>query len=81
MIDDNSATIGSETPHQMSQSEYALVQNLTALYGEGGASYLAKRLMAIAMGELMSGPADTAPTEFNLCQRSDAYLLRRQHPR
>ncbi|HBK13281.1 MAG TPA: alpha-amylase [Gammaproteobacteria bacterium] len=74
MIDDNSATIGSETPHQMSQSEYALVQNLTALYGEGGASYLAKRLMAIAMGELMSGPADTQRPP-NLLSANDRMLI------
>ena len=58
MIQDNSATKGSDATHQMSQSEYALVQNLTVLYGEGGASYLAKRIMAIAMGELMARPAE-----------------------
>ena len=60
MIQDNSATKGSDATHQMSQSEYALVQNLTVLYGEGGASYLAKRMMAIAMGELMARPAEHA---------------------
>ena len=60
MIQDNSATKGSDATHQMSQSEYALVQNLTVLYGEGGASYLAKRIMAIAMGELMARPAEHA---------------------
>ena len=60
MIQDNSATKGSDAAHQMSQSEYALVQNLTVLYGEGGASYLAKRIMAIAMGELMARPAEHA---------------------
>ena len=56
MIEDSSVATGNEAAHQMSQSEYALVQNLTVLYGEGGASYLAKRLMAIALGELMSRP-------------------------
>ena len=60
MIQDDSATKGSDATHQMSQSEYALVQNLTVLYGEGGASYLAKRMMAIAMGELMARPAEHA---------------------
>ena len=60
MIQDNSATKGSDATHQMSQSEYALVQNLTVLYGEGGASYLAKRMMAIAMGELMARPEEHA---------------------
>ena len=60
MIQDNPATKGSDATHQMSQSEYALVQNLTVLYGEGGASYLAKRIMAIAMGELMARPAEHA---------------------
>ena len=60
MIQDNSATKGSDATHQMSQSEYALLQNLTVLYGEGGASYLAKRMMAIAMGELMARPAEHA---------------------
>ena len=74
MIDDSLAKIGSETAHQMSQSEYALVQNLTALYGEGGASYLAKRLMAIAMGELMSGPANTQRKP-NLLSANDRMLI------
>ncbi|MEC7379121.1 MAG: alpha-amylase family glycosyl hydrolase, partial [Pseudomonadota bacterium] len=60
MIQDNSATKGSDATHQLSQSEYALVQNLTVLYGEGGASYLAKRMMAIAMGELMARPEEHA---------------------
>ena len=32
----------------------------TVLYGEGGASYLAKRMMAIAMGELMARPEEHA---------------------
>ncbi|MEC8047236.1 MAG: alpha-amylase family glycosyl hydrolase, partial [Pseudomonadota bacterium] len=60
MIHENSASKGCDATHQMSQSEYALVQNLTVLYGEGGASYLAKRIMAIAMGELMARPAEHA---------------------
>ena len=60
MIHENSASKGCDATHQMSQSEYALVQNLTVLYGEGGASYLAKRIMAIAMGELMARPAEQA---------------------
>ena len=60
MIQDDLASKGSDATHQMSQSEYALVQNLTVLYGEGGASYLAKRMMAIAMGELMARPAEHA---------------------
>ena len=50
------------------------MQNLTALYGEGGASYLAKRLMSIAMGELMSAPADTQRKP-NLLSANDRMLI------
>jgi sucrose phosphorylase len=74
MTDHTSATIANESAHHMSQSEYALVQNLTALYGEGGASYLAKRLMAIAMGELTSTQAGTA-RQTDFLSASDRMLI------
>ena len=58
----------------MSPSEYALVQNLTALYGEGGSSYLAKKLMAISMGELMDATAKKASESRSLSAR-DSMLI------
>ena len=73
MIEDSSVATGNEAAHQMSQSLYALVQNLTVLYGEGGASYLAKRLMAIALGELMSRPQNN--TQHKPLSASDRMLI------
>ena len=71
MIQDNSATKGSDATHQMSQSEYALLQNLTVLYGEGGANYLAKRMMAIMGDHTTRG----ARTRNHICCGSYAHLL------
>lgn len=56
MIDSKPAPTSSESIPQMSKNEYSLVQYLTVLYGEGGASFLAKRLMSIALGEVISSP-------------------------
>ena len=67
------AETGNHAP-SMSHSKYALIQNLTALYGEGGASYLATRLMSIAMGELMSTPANTQHKP-NLLSANDRMLI------
>ena len=54
MTADSPSKANADSNRQMSESEYALVQNLTTLYGEGQASYLAKRLMSIAMGEMLN---------------------------
>ena len=68
------AETGNHATPSMSHSKYALIQNLTALYGEGGASYLAARLMSIAMGELMSAPANTQHKP-NLLSANDRMLI------
>jgi sucrose phosphorylase len=68
------AETGNPAAPSMSHSKYALIQNLTALYGEGGATYLATRLMAIAMGELMSAPA-RAQHKPNLLSANDRMLI------
>lgn len=74
MIEQSSTTNATTTTSHMSQSQYALVQNLIVLYGEGGASYLAKRLSAIAQGELFASRSD-AERHPSLLSANDRLLI------